>query len=378
MFKNTTFLMCFFFVVLQVGFSYSQDVDVYPVYTVQVGATNSESDAQGLVLRFQKQRYEAFVLDVMGGKVLWKTIHIGKFLDIDEAKSLMRDFEKSTKMDAFIFQTNSKLYSIFLSRRENAGLEVLESSLLKKEVEKLPDVHKEVQVLVQDESDSQEGENTNQEQVEPIEVSQVQEDLNIQEETQEQLSITSLEAQEEVQEKSERPWYVLASLGVSRVDFSGSDLDQELSNKGYITSSNVDQNSFAWKIVGGYKFSKNLSVEAGYVNLGHHDTEILETDTNTDSFVTDVGNLAPLAIEGGLVEAVGALPIGKRFTLLGKAGGLVWSGESSLVDDNGTDFVLGVGTSYQLSERFAVRAEWERFFLNEDFDLISGGVEASF
>ena len=375
MFERLSLSLFFFLSAVYVIPAHSKEttVDVFPVYTVQVASSSSEDNAQNFLSKLRNSGYDPFILDVISKNTLWKTIHVGKFLDIDEAKIFLKKFKSSNKIDAIIFQTNSKLYDVFISRRKKAGLEVFESSLFEKKVEELPDAQEEV--LVQDESDSQEDDQEDEitEQSKTVEISQAQE------QTQEQLPIPSLETQrDEVKKSIDKHWYVLASLGVSRIDFSGSDLDQELSSKGYTTSSDIDQNSFAWKIIGGYKFSKNFSVEGGYVNLGHYDTEILETDTNTNSFVSDVGTLAPLAIEGGLFETVGVLPLGKRFALLGKAGGLVWSGESSLADDNGTDFVLGVGTSYKFNQRFAIRVEWERFFLNEDFDLISGGVEASF
>ena len=181
-------------------------------------------------------------------------------------------------------------------------------------------------------------------------------------------------------------WYLALGLGVAIVDFREGDLDRELSKRGFNTAAIVDQTDSSGKLVGGYHFNKHLSIEGGYVNLGKTAVSINNFGLSTPALTAAVSRSVPLAKQGAVLQAVGSWPIDDSFFVLGKAGGFVWHGTSDIkansgninISEDGLDLVLGFGLRHDITSRYAVRAEWERFFMKPDVDLITGGVEVSF
>ena len=135
-----------------------------------------------------------------------------------------------------------------------------------------------------------------------------------------------------------RGWYVGAGFGSSDDDV-------------------LDESDTGLKVFGGYRFNKNVAVEAAYVDLGEF----------VDGFVEQSG----LALEG---EAT--WPIGDKFGLFVKAGFFSWDVDVGSASDDGTDSTFGVGGKLALGEKWAIRAEWERFsdIAGGDVDLVSGSL----
>ena len=141
--------------------------------------------------------------------------------------------------------------------------------------------------------------------------------------------------------------YVGASLGQADIGLSGDDT--------------------GWKILGGYSFMEFLSVEGSYRDLGSTDQTIGTTQLGLDVSSMDV-------------FGVGHYSIGDKFDVFGKAGVAFLDLEASITDPllgtiststSETEFALGVGVSYRISEKIDLRAEYETF----DIDMISvGGV----
>ncbi len=100
------------------------------------------------------------------------------------------------------------------------------------------------------------------------------------------------------QEKpSARGWYVGATAGQSKV--SGS---REISKT--TTVSNDDDHAVG--ILGGYQFNKYFGLEAGYLDMGNLGFESANGNVSVDAWH---------------FSAVGTLPLGPRFSLVGKLGG---------------------------------------------------------
>ncbi len=141
--------------------------------------------------------------------------------------------------------------------------------------------------------------------------------------------------------------YVGASLGQADTGLSGDDT--------------------GWKIVGGYAFMEFLGVEGSYRNLGGADQTIGTTQIGLDVSSMDI-------------FGVGRYSIGDKFDVFGKAGFAFLDFDASITDPllgtiststTETEFALGVGVSYRISEKIDLRAEYETF----DIDMISvGGV----
>lgn len=148
---------------------------------------------------------------------------------------------------------------------------------------------------------------------------------------------------------------------------------------GLITSGSFDGRDTAFKIFSGYMFSPAIGVESAYVNLGK---------------LTYAGQFGPQPVTGGTVKASGFTielllnhSLTRDFSLFGKLGMLFWewraddltSGVPFAIAEDGRDALFGLGLAYNLSRRLGVRAEWERFKLDDvGADLLSVGLVWSF
>jgi OOP family OmpA-OmpF porin len=162
--------------------------------------------------------------------------------------------------------------------------------------------------------------------------------------------------------------FVGASIGQS-------DVDEEIT-AGLINSGpQVDSKDNAFKVFGGYMFNRHFGVEGAYVDLGE---------------VSYSGSFFGSPVTGGKVEttgfnvaALGSYPVTEEFSVFGKIGLFIWEAEASDTTGgvpfsektDGTDISFGLGLNNQFTRNLGVRAEWERFKLDEaDADLISVGI----
>ncbi|OXX24328.1 MULTISPECIES: outer membrane beta-barrel protein [unclassified Vibrio] len=91
----------------------------------------------------------------------------------------------------------------------------------------------------------------------------------------------------------------------------------------------------------GYDLNNYLSVEGGYLYLGHGKTDNL-----------------PFKNQGGMISLNGKVPLVGDLSLLAEAGGY-WSHTEGLGEkDSKVSAVLGAGLAYQINDQFAVQARW--------------------
>lgn len=189
-------------------------------------------------------------------------------------------------------------------------------------------------------------------------------------------------------------FYIGAGLGGTTVTDapSASEFDSELASIGITASSSVDDTDTGWKLYGGIMFNRNFAVEASYADLG---------ELSIDSRVTAPfnGNLnTTWEAQTVAVSVLGILPLAYNFELFGKVGIHYWDAELTATatagggvgtgsdDDTGTDLLYGIGATYNLTNNFALRAEWERYNNigddnstgESDVDMWSAGVQFSF
>lgn len=179
--------------------------------------------------------------------------------------------------------------------------------------------------------------------------------------------------------------YLGASVGVAESGLDNASfanvLTSELGATGVVAS--VDNEDTAWKLYGGYKFSRHLAVEAGYVNLGEQ--------TGSATFVTPAGSPASYVVDLDAFQlaVVGSFPISEAFSVFGKVGAYFWRTESrigigggTLTEDNdGNDLYFGLGASVRVTDGVKLRAEWERFDSDDDegeIDLYTLGASFDF
>ncbi len=170
------------------------------------------------------------------------------------------------------------------------------------------------------------------------------------------------------QETSEyqKRFYVLGSVGIVDYNTDSSDLrglDTDLVNLGFASSNtSTDDEGIIFKIGVGFDFSKYLSIEGGYTDLGT--LEIKTTTTGpTENLSLDI---EPDGFEiSGLVK----FNINEQALVFGRVGLFVWEvdskltgslGSASLGSEDGTDITLGAGFEYSF-----FRIEYQYYPLDE-------------
>jgi hypothetical protein len=156
------------------------------------------------------------------------------------------------------------------------------------------------------------------------------------------------------------------------------DVDRSIASA-LITSGSFDGKDTAFKIFSGYMFTPSIGVESAYVNFGE---------------ATYAGEFSGLPVTGGTLKASGftlellaSHSLTPEFSVFGKLGVLFWewrandttAGEAFVAVEHGRDLMFGLGVTYSLGRRWGLRAEWERFKLDDaSADLLSVGLVWSF
>ncbi len=162
-------------------------------------------------------------------------------------------------------------------------------------------------------------------------------------------------------------WYGGVSVGSSDTKLDQSVLTVPAATANSFTKDDTDT---GYKIQAGYTINPNFAIEGGYVNLGK-----FSLTNNVTAPV--VGSLKGSGkADGWNLVAVGSLPIGNDFSLIGKLGtiysttkvDLATSGAVVLVagtpinrEKNEWNWTYGLGLQYALSKTISLRGEWERF-----------------
>jgi OOP family OmpA-OmpF porin len=102
--------------------------------------------------------------------------------------------------------------------------------------------------------------------------------------------------------------------------------------------------SVSGKLFGGYRLNPNFAIEAGVADLGR-------VRNGTGS----------IRSHGEYGDAVGLLPLGGNFSLLGSVGVAHVNLNTSNGDASGVGLKLGLGGEYALSHNVALRGEYEHY-----------------
>lgn len=180
-------------------------------------------------------------------------------------------------------------------------------------------------------------------------------------------------------------WYGGLSVGLSQAAIDDARISSGLQGMGLSVSSiEDDDRDVGYKAFGGFKINRHLAFEAGYFNLG----EFGYTATTIPAG-TLTGNIK---VSGFNLDAVGMLPIVDKISAFGRIGvtyanakdSFAGTGAVTVTDPNpserDTNYKVGLGLQYDLTESLSVRAEAERYRINDavgnkgDIDLMSVGL----
>jgi long-chain fatty acid transport protein len=177
-------------------------------------------------------------------------------------------------------------------------------------------------------------------------------------------------------------WYAGFGFGQSQYQGVSSYLDSQQAAAGKTSTTSANTRTEGWKVYAGYQFNKYIGVEGGYANLNDMSATTTITAPTAGSVRTNMDS------DAWTLAAVGSYPLTDKFSILGKLGAAyvltdnnvkVNSTTTQHHGDDGYQPYYGVGVSYALVDNFKLRAEWERFDLNDiNIDLLTAGFTVAF
>ncbi len=164
--------------------------------------------------------------------------------------------------------------------------------------------------------------------------------------------------------------YVGISGGQTQATIDNKNISAGLAGQGFSTSgiSNSDKDS-GYKVFGGYQFGRYFAVEGGYFDLGKFGYTATTIPAGTMN--------GAIKLRGLNLDLVGILPISDRFSLSARIGTNyaeatdTFSGTGAVnVPTTGTNkseanLKLGLGAQWDFTPSWSVRAELERYRIND-------------
>ena len=146
-----------------------------------------------------------------------------------------------------------------------------------------------------------------------------------------------------------------------------------------VTASLSKDNDTSYKIYGGYQFTKNWGVEAGYNDLGN--------SYNVDFTIGGLPGNGSVKVQNWYIAGTGTLPLTDQFSIFGKLGAV--ANHSSLGNvcvsgvcvpggsDNHTDLLLGAGVQFAFTRNWAAVLEYEDYGKVSSDDIWGTGGSGS-
>jgi len=184
-------------------------------------------------------------------------------------------------------------------------------------------------------------------------------------------------------------WYLGANVGQSRAKIDNERITSGLVGAGFTVTSFTDKTSdTGYKLFGGYQFNKYFALEGGYFDLGKF---------NFTAATLPLGTLnGNIKLNGFNFDLVLSLPFTEKFSAFGRIGAnnaqakdtFTATGLVTVLDPNPskreTNIKYGAGLQYDFTRSFGMRAEMERYRINDavgnkgDVDLASIGLLVRF
>ncbi|SHG49608.1 OmpA family protein [Massilia sp. CF038] len=180
-------------------------------------------------------------------------------------------------------------------------------------------------------------------------------------------------------------WYLGGGIGGARATIDQDRITRSLSANGSsVTAFTKDERDApAYKLFVGRQLNRYLAIEGGYFDLG---------EFGFDATTSDGGLRARAGFKGVNLDLVGQLRLTERFSLLGRvgvnyakthtqfAGNRLLTGAATSFSERKSGAKAGLGLEYKFSEALAMRAEVERYRVNDavgnrgDVDMWSLGL----
>lgn len=164
-------------------------------------------------------------------------------------------------------------------------------------------------------------------------------------------------------------WIPMTSYGYTGLSVGESDFDLG----GCAAGLSCDSKDLGFKIFTGGKFNRLLGVELAYVNLGAAEA-----------------NGGEQKAQGANLSLVGNIPLGERFNIYGKVGGIYgWTKTSATApgiasgEEDELNWSYGAGVQFDINRNWAVVGDWDHYRFDfasrtDDIELLSAGVVYKF
>ncbi|WP_394755789.1 outer membrane beta-barrel protein [Rhodoferax sp.] len=188
-------------------------------------------------------------------------------------------------------------------------------------------------------------------------------------------------------------WYAGANVGRSGTHIDDARITSGLLGGGLTVTSISDRDrDTGYKLFGGYQFNKYLGVEGGYFDLGTFGFTANTSSAGELGSVNTGSLTGDIRLKGVNLDLVGTLPITEKFSVFGRAGVAYArandtfrsTGAVAVLNPNpskrDTNYKFGAGVQYAFTDNLAMRAEVERYRINDavgnkgDIDLVSLGL----
>jgi OOP family OmpA-OmpF porin len=160
------------------------------------------------------------------------------------------------------------------------------------------------------------------------------------------------------------------SAGASRAKIDQDRIAASLLGAGLATTGfQRDERGNAFRVFGGYQFNRNIALEAGYFDLGKF---------GFNASTAPAGTLnGQIRLRGLSLDLVGALPLGDRWSLLGRVGAQAaqardsfsGTGAVAVLNPNPSkrelNYKAGAGLQYAFSRNVLMRLEGEHYRVND-------------
>jgi OOP family OmpA-OmpF porin len=180
-------------------------------------------------------------------------------------------------------------------------------------------------------------------------------------------------------------FYLGFNVGQAKARVDDEKITSSLLGAGFTTTSiSNDERGTGFKLFAGYRFNKYFSLEGGYFDLGK-----FSFDANTMPAGTLSGELRAKGVN---LDAVLSVPFTEKFSAFVRVGANHASVHDSFAatgavnvltpnpSENATNIKYGAGIEYDFTRRVGMRAEVERYRINDpvqrkgDIDLVSLGL----
>jgi len=179
--------------------------------------------------------------------------------------------------------------------------------------------------------------------------------------------------------------YAGFNFGQTRANIDDDRINENLLNQGFssVTIEDDDRDR-GFKIFGGYQLHRNFAIEGGYFDLGKFGYSAMTVPPGTLD--------GEIKVRGINLDLVGILPITEQFSAFARAGvnhhkskdTFAGTGLVNVLDpsprERDTNYKFGFGIQYDFTEALGLRAEAERYRINDavenngDIDLYSVGL----